>query len=158
MLYLKSSIFCLLLTFSACSIGEYTHSNSKLIIIKTDKMKFADLGYVKQRDKSIRLELFVAGQNVQIIEINHLICLNEGCMLRSNFNSEYLSENYPDTILQNIVLGTPIYNKKNLQKNEDGFEQKIQTSDVDILYRVTSKEHYFKDKKNKILFKIKDIQ
>ena len=157
MLYLKSTLF-LLLMFTACTLSPYTHSSSKLIIIKTDKMKFADLGYVKQRDKAVRVELFVAGQNVQNIEINNLICLNDGCMRKGSFNSEYLNENYPDTILQNIVLGAPIYDKKNLQKNENGFEQKIHNSDVDILYKVTPKEHYFKDKKNKILFKIKDIQ
>ncbi len=155
---MKYIIFTLLFFLSACSLKNYDHSSAKLITIKTAKLKFSDLGYVKNSADSVRLELFVAGQNVQNIEINNLICLNEGCMTKSSFNSEYLSENYPDIILQNIVLGSTIYDKKNLQKNEDGFEQRIQNNDVDILYRVTPNEHYFKDKKNKILFKIKDIE
>jgi len=33
-------------------------------------------------------------------------------MLHSSSNSEYLSENYPDTILKNIVLGHTIDNAK----------------------------------------------
>ncbi|MDF1884172.1 hypothetical protein JHD49_09490 [Sulfurimonas sp. SAG-AH-194-C21] len=155
---MKYILIGLLFLLSACSIKNYPHSASKLIIIKTAKLKFSDLGYVKNSGDSVRLELFVAGQNIQNIEINHLICLNEGCMVKSSFNSEYLSENYPDTILQNIVLGQAIYNKKNFAKTLDGFEQKIQNEYVDILYKVSLNEIYFKDKKNKILFKIKDIK
>ncbi len=158
MLHVKYSIFILLFFLSACSITNYKHSQSKFIIIKTKQLKFADLGYVKNNSDSVRLELFVAGNNIQNIEINNLICLNEGCMLRSSFNSEYLSENYPDTILKNIVLGKPVYEGKNFKKTGYGFEQKIQNSDVDILYKVSAVEIYFKDKKNKILFKIKDIK
>ncbi|SFV51573.1 Putative lipoprotein [hydrothermal vent metagenome] len=158
MLHIKYSIFILLFFLSACSITSYEHSQSKFITIKTKILKFSDLGYIKNTDNSVRLELFVAGNNIQNIEINNLICLNEGCMLRSSFNSEYLSENYPDTILQNIVLGKPVYEGKNFKKIGYGFEQKIQNSDVDILYKVSTVEIYFKDIKNKILFKIKDIK
>lgn len=158
MLHVKYNIFILLFFLSACSITNYKHSKSKFITIKTKILKFSDLGYIKNTDKSVRLELFVAGHNIQNIEINNLICLNEGCMLRSSFNSEYLSENYPDTILQNIVLGKPVYEGENFKKKGYGFEQNIQNSDVEILYRVTRNEIYFKDKKNKILFKIKDIK
>ncbi len=151
-------LLSLLLLFSACSIKNYEHSTSKFIVIKTAPLKFADLGYVQSSANAVRLELFVAGSNVQNIEINHLICLNEGCMRKSSFNATYLNENYPDTILQNIVLGKAIYDKKNFQRTEEGFMQIIKNSDVDILYKVSSTEIYFKDKKNKILFKIKDIK
>ncbi|MDQ7042865.1 MAG: hypothetical protein Q9M34_04970 [Sulfurimonas sp.] len=155
---MKLILLLLMMFLSACSIKNYEHSNSKLFIIKTDKLKFADLGYLKHSDDSLRLELFVAGNNIQNIEINHLICLNEGCMSKSSFNSEYLSQNYPDTILQNIFLGNTIYDNENFQKTTDGFEQKIQNKYVNILYKVSADEIYFKDKKNKILFKIKDIK
>ncbi len=155
---MKYILITVLFFLSACSIKNYTHSSSKFLIIKTDKLKFSDLAYVKNSANSVRLELFVAGNNIQNIKINNLICLNEGCMLRSSFNCKYLSENYPDTILQNIVLGQVIYDKKNFKKIDHGFEQKIQNSNVDILYKVTENEIYFKDEKNKILFKIKDIK
>ncbi|HIP20441.1 MAG TPA: hypothetical protein EYG70_04895 [Sulfurimonas sp.] len=153
-----SSLFFVLFLFSSCSIKNYEHSKSKIIIIKTKNLKFSDLGFVKNSANAVRLELFVAGQNIQNIEINHLICLNEGCMTCSSFNSEYLNENYPDTILQNIILGKAIYEQKNFQRNKYGFEQRIQNAEVDILYKVNQNEIYFKDKKNKILFKIKDIK
>jgi len=155
---MKYIIIFILFFLSACSVKNYTHSKSKVITIKTAKLKFSDLGYVKNSENSIRLELFVAGTNIQNIEINNLICLNEGCMLKNSFNSEYLNKNYPDTILQNIILGKTIYNAKNLLKTDDGFIQKIENSEVNIYYRVNSKEIYFKDKKNKILFRVKDVK
>lgn len=151
-------LLTLLFFLSACSVKEYKYTSPKLITIKTNKLKYSDLAYVKNSVNAVRLELFTGGQNIQNIEINHLICLNEGCMTRSSFNSEYLNENYPDTILQNIVLGQVIYAKKNFLKTDDGFEQRIQNSDVDILYRVNQNGIYFKDRKNTILFKIKDLK
>lgn len=144
--------------FSACSIKNYEHTASKLIIIKSPKIKFADLGYVRNQDKAIEMELFVAGHAVQKIEINHLICVDEGCMSKRNFNEEYLYKGYPEDTLQNILLGLEIYGGKNRVKTEDGFEQKISTKKVDIVYSVTASIIAFKDKKNKIIFKIKDIK
>jgi len=147
-----------ILLFSACSIKNYEHSESKVISIKTPKLKFSDLGYLKRSDEAVRLELFVAGRNVQNITINHLICVDDGCMRKSSFNREVLHPSYPDDMLQNIILGREIYDAKNLVKKSDGFEQSVKTKEVEIRYRVTSKEIYFKDKKNHILFKIKDIE
>ena len=147
-----------MLFFSACSIKNYEHSESKVISIKTPKLKFSDLGYLKRSDEAVRLELFVAGRNVQNITINHLICVDDGCMRKSSFNREFLHPSYPDDMLQNIILGREIYDAKNLVKKSDGFEQSVKTKDIEIRYRVTSKEIYFKDKKNHILFKIKDIE
>ena len=141
--------------FSACSIKSYKHTSSKVFIIKSPKIKFADLGYLRSSDKSIELELFVAGKSFEKITINYLICTKDGCMPKSRFNSEYLSRFYPDDILQNILLGRAIFEGKTLEKNSNGFIQKIITKNVTILYKVTPKLIYFKDKKNKILIKIK---
>ena len=145
------------LFLSACSIKNYEFSESKVITIKTAKLKFSDLGYLKQSADAVRLELFVAGKNVQNISINHLICVDDGCMGKKSFNEEFLSASYPDEILQNIILGRYIFDAKGVVKTTTGFEQNIVTKNLDIKYRVTDKEIYFKDKKNRILFKIKDI-
>ena len=145
------------LLLSACSLKDYKHSESKVVIIKTPKLKFSDLAYIKHTGSSVALELFVAGKQVQKISIDYLICVDEGCMSKSGFNSEYLNSAYPDDILQNIILGKSIYNKQNFLKNRDGFEQSIKNESVNISYRVNSQQIYFKDKKNRIIFKIKDI-
>lgn len=142
---------------SACSIKNYEHSEAKVIIIKTPKLKFSDLGYLKKSGDAVKIELFVAGKMVDSLSINHLVCVNEGCMSKEHFNKEYLQASYPDDLLQDIMLGYPIYDAKNIVKTKSGFSQEIQTQDVNIKYRVDAKQIYFKDRKNHILFKIKEI-
>ena len=113
---------------------------------------------MRNSGKAIELELFVAGHVVEKFTINHLICTNAGCMSKGGFNSSYLHASYPNDLLQNILLGRAIYSAKNRVKSADGFTQHIVTKDVDIKYKVDAKSIFFKDRKNKIIFKIKDIK
>ncbi|WP_031347888.1 hypothetical protein [Sulfurimonas hongkongensis] len=155
---MKYLLIVFALLFSACSVKNYEITQTKVIIIKTKKLKFADLGYVRNTEDSIELELFVASRAIEKISINHLICTSDGCMTKSNFNKEYLHESYPSEILQNILLADAIYGGKSREQTESGFEQKIVDEDVDIIYRVSEEETFFKDRKNKIIFKIKDTK
>ena len=155
---MKYILVVLTIFFSACSIKEYEHTKSKLFIIKSPLIKFADLGYLRNLADAIEVELFMAGKSMKKIEINHLICIDEGCMSKSGFNEDYMHPSYPDDLLQNILLGMPIYDKLYFEKNEDGFTQKIKNKNVDIKYKVDKKQIFFKDKKNKIIFKIKEVQ
>ncbi len=155
---MKNILFLFTLFFTACSIKNYTHTQTKIIMIKSPKLKFADLGFVRNSDKNIELELFIAGKSIQKISINHLICVDDGCMSKGGFNKEYLNENYPHDILQNILLGKSIYDAKGMIKTLDGFEQKITNSHVQIIYKVTQNSIEFKDKQNRIIFIIKNTE
>ena len=155
---MKYFLILFVLFFSGCSIKNYETTKTKIIIIKSPKIKFADIGYIRNTDKAIELELFIAGNPVEKITINTLICVSAGCMDKRGFNEDYLSSFYPEELLQNILLGNVIYDGKNKEKTPDGFEQKIQTENVDIKYRADSKAVFFKDRKNKIIFKIKDTK
>ena len=147
-----------MLIFSSCSVKNYEKTESKIIIIKSPKIKFADLGYIRNSDKKIELELFIAGKVVDKISINHLNCVKDGCMSKSGFNEDYLHFSYPDDTLQNILLARAIYDNKNIQKTADGFEQNIKNEYVNISYKVTQDITFFKDKKNRIIFKIKNTK
>jgi len=152
-------IFVVFVLFlSACSIKNYEHTSAKIVTIKSPKIKFSDIGYIRHTKDAIELELFIAGHVYKRIHINHLICIDEGCMSKNGFNEEYLSKAYPADFMQNIILGRKIYEGKNSLKKNDGFEQVIKNSDVDIKYSVNSHQIYFKDSKNHILIKIKDIK
>jgi len=150
-------VLIITLFFSGCSIKDYKHTQSKIIIIKSPLIKFSDLGYIRDSDNKVSLELFIAGHRIQKIDINHLICVDDGCMPKSWFNKKYLNQNYPNDLLQNILLSHPIFDKKDILKTKNGFEQHIKNNDVSITYKVTDSITYFKDKKNKILFKIKNL-
>jgi len=147
-----------LLLFGGCSLKQYEVTEPKVIVLKTPKIKFADTGYVRSTDNSVKIELFTAGQAVGKIAINHLVCVEgEGCLSKGSFNESYLNKAYPDTIMQHILLGKPIFNAQHLQRSDEGFEQRIQNKAVNIIYRVDANQIYFKDKQNRILIKIKTI-
>jgi len=136
---------------------NYEHTESKLIIIKSPQIKFADLGYIRHSNKALEIELFSAGQVVQKIAINHLVCVNAGCTSKKSFNQEYLNASYPDDLLQNVFLGKEIYSGKNRIQTKNGFSQSIENENVNIVYKVSINEIFFKDKEQHILLKIKDI-
>ena len=155
---MKYILISFILLFSACSTKNYEVTQTKIIIIKSPKLKFADVGYIRNSDNSIEMELFVAGQAIEKITINHLICVSDGCMSKSGFNKDYLHASYPSDILQNILLSKDIYGGENKIITSDGFRQHIEDENVDILYKVTWNTTYFKDRKNNILLKIKDTE
>lgn len=154
---MKYILLIFTLFFSACSIKNYEHTQTKIITIKSPKIKFSDAGYLRNSSDAIELELFMAGKNIEKITVNHLICTSEGCMSKSSFNKEYLNGAYPDDTLQNILLSQAIYGGVNQSKTADGFSQSIKDEHVDIRYKVDSSGVYFKDRKNSIIFNIKDI-
>ncbi len=144
--------------FLGCAPKSYMMNESRLIIIKTPKLKFADLGYIRKNIDEVRADLFVAGNLVQSIEINTLVCVNEGCISKSSFNEEYLNSAYPDDLMLNVLLARPIFNKASIKKTENGFIQELKSEEYNIIYKVENETIYFKDKKNKILIKIKKIK
>jgi thioredoxin-related protein len=154
---MKYLLLIFILFFSACSVKEYEITQTKIITIKSPKIKFSDAGYLRNSDKTIELELFMAGRSIEKISVNHMICTSEGCMSKSGFNKDYLHSSYPDDTMQNMLLSHAIYDGKNVTKTADGFEQKIKSSQVDIIYRVDSHGVFFKDRANGIIFSIKDI-
>lgn len=137
---------------------NYEQTQTKIITMKTKQLKFSDLGYIRSSGSAVEVELFTVGKSVFKASIDYLVCTQDGCMGKSAFNEQYLNASYPDSLLQNILLGRVIYEAKNRVALADGFEQKIANEDVDISYKVTSNEIYFKDRKNKILIKIKETK
>jgi len=154
---MKQILLIFALFFSACSVKNYEHTQTKIITIKSPKIKFSDAGYLRNSGKTIELELFMAGKSVEKITIDNMVCTSEGCMSKSGFNKDYLHVSYPDDTMQNMLLSRAIYDGLNKSKTDDGFEQNIKDDDVDITYKVDSHGVFFKDRENGIIFKIKDL-
>ena len=147
-----------LILFSGCTSKNYAPAESKLVILKTKKLKFNDLAYIRYDGDAIQMDLYTVGTAVERLEIDSLICVSEGCMRKSSFNDAYLSAYYPDTILQNILLSRVILNGEGMRDVCSGFVQKIKSEHYDITYKVSKNETSFKDRKNKILIKIKRVK
>ena len=156
---IRSSILwvSVILLLGGCTVKEYTTSEPKLITLKTKQLRFNDVGFIRTEGDAVQAELFSAGQAVERFEINHLVCVSKGCMRKSAFNAEYLDESYPDTLLQNVLLGRPIFNGRGRVKNVEGFEQHLESGEYLIDYRVGPDETYFKDRRNRILIKIRQL-
>lgn len=143
-----------LLLLTACSPKQYERNESSLIIIKTPKLKYADLGYIRKNRDEVRVDLFTAGQLVQSIEINHLVCVDDGCLTKSAFNADYLHPSYPDDLLLDVLLARPIFNKASFQETERGFIQNLKSTEYNIIYKIEDGTVYFKDRQNRLLIKI----
>lgn len=147
------------LLFTACAVKQFSKTQSRIIVLKTPAMQFADQGFIRSNETELEVEIFSAGQAVLRLSINEYICKDVGCMRASEFNTKYLSRFYPETLLKNIFLGRPIFEKKNLRAEEGGFSQKLQKANAyNISYSVTPKSIRFKDRLNGVLIKIRSNQ
>ncbi len=147
-----------LLLFAGCVTKQLSYKESWVVTIKSPKLKFNDIGYILHNGNSVELQLYEAGNTVERFSVNHLVCTDSGCMPKSSFNAEYLSSAYDDDLLKDLLMRRPIFEGKNLQRNKNGFEQHIVSDAYDITYRVSADGLYFKDRKNRILFKLRKMQ
>jgi len=160
----KKLIFVLLLfiAMSGCAekkLIKKENQQSAFIIYKTPKIKYADMGFIYKGDSFTKIEIYGMGQPIMTININGMnVCMSTfECMEKPDFNRRMLVASYPDTLLENIFRGEPIFNGENLKKDSNGFTQSIKKKgEYDITYSVTDKRKYFKDKINKIKIEVKD--
>lgn len=154
---MKYLLLTTILFLVACSTHTY-EKQVKLVVLKTSKIKFADIAYVGQANDAVVLELYIAGKALKTISIDRLVCVaDEGCLSKSSFNKEYLFDGYPEDLMKNVLLGKPIYESKNVKYLQGEMLQVIQEKNVDITYRVSTHRIYFKDKTNNILISIKEL-
>ena len=152
-------IISLAFTFTACTGKDAKKQESAFIVMKTDKIKFADMGFIYHSSSLVKVEVYAAGQPLVDLQINgENICLSLlECMDKKDFNKEVLVSDYPVTVLENIFRAKPIFSEENLETIEGGFEQKITKEGVyDISYSVVSGNRVFRDTINKILIKVRE--
>jgi hypothetical protein len=149
--------YCLLvIAMSGCSVKNYESSQSKVITFKTKQFQYSDVGFVKKTKQDISLQVFHIGNPILDIVISKNVCINGKCLTPTLFNQKVLSKHYPANLFKNLIQSRPIFEGLGLVKNQAGFKQIIKSNDVDISYLVNDKQTYFKDKKNKILFKLRN--
>lgn len=149
-------LFFLALIFFGCSVKQPVSYAPYVITIKSQTLRYSDIGYIKKFRNSVRLEIYSAGVPVFKLNIGNRVCSKDGCISKKSFNEKFLVKNYPQNLFKNVILGKPIFESKNLVKKEGGFEQEIfQEGKYDIIYIVKRDKIYFKDRINRILIKIR---
>ncbi len=150
--------FMIGILLSACTSKQYVEQNAALIVFKTPTFKYADMGFIYENDEEVKAEIYGSGQALMTLEISkNNVCMSLfECMGKKSFNQELLSALYPDEILDNIFRGKVILNGAGLDKNSNGFTQKIiKENKYNIHYSVLNNEVIFRDTINTILIKIK---
>jgi len=147
-----------LVLFTGCAVKRYEVSEPKLITLKTRQLKFNDTGFVRKDAESVEVALFTAGQPVDTITVDARVCVSAGCMSRKKFNAAYLSSVYPDTLLENVLRGLPVFGGKGVEPISGGFRQELKAMALyHIVYQVDHNGIVFKDKTNDILIKIRPL-
>ncbi len=144
------------LIFGGCATRQRVASEPVSFVFKTPSFKIAASGFL-QRGRTVRLQGYNAGQPVFELLLGKRVCLGGRCMSYAMFNSRLFTPRYPAIMIRDILEGRPIMQSQNLEKRGDGFVQEIKTDAFAIIYRVKPKEIYFKDSKNRILIKIKEL-
>ncbi len=137
---------------------QYTKNESRLIIIKSKQLKYADLGYLRSNADEVRADLFIAGKLVESLQVSTLVCVNEGCLTKSTFNERYLHPSYPDDLILNVLLGRPIFEKASFQKTQEGFIQTLKSDEYNIVYKIENGNIFFKDRQNRLMIKISKLK
>ncbi len=134
-------------------------STSYKVTMKTKKFAFSDTGFLVKYDDMIRLNILAMGKPVLDLKVKQSddICVGSLCNTKNGFNQSFLVSSYPDDLIENVLNKKPIFEGKNLQKTKSGFIQNIISGDYDIKYQISKNGIYFKDRKNRIIMKLREL-
>ena len=147
------------LFFIGCAYKiHYTSSTPYYVVIKNSSISMADTGFIKRDKSRFNLQLFSASTPIFNLHVDDDVCLDYVCLSQQNFNKKFFGINHYKGFIDELFNFKPIYGKKNLKKNKNSFEQKLKTDSYDITYRVEEGRLYFRDSKNRVLIKLKELK
>jgi len=162
MLFKKSLLLLFMgILLNGCATKEYSKQESVFIVFKTPTFRYADLGFIYENDKDLKIEMYSSGQAIMSLEISqNAVCMSLlECMSKKSFNEKVLSSSYPKNILDNIFKGQKIFDGVNVLKTSNGFTQKLMKHNkYNINYSVLNKQILFHDRMNDIVIKIKRLE
>jgi hypothetical protein len=141
----------------SCSAKKPLKSDTCLVILKTKEIKFADSAFINIWNSKATISAYFAGKSVLNIEFAGNVCVNNMCMAKDEFNSRFLEYTYYDNLFLDVLKGKELKLDGNIKKDKFGFMQKVRSDSYNIVYKVTKKEIFFRDSKNRIIIKLKEL-
>lgn len=143
----KIFIFFLLLFFSACALKNQEYPSQKMkVVFNTPAIKINDFGFLKKENKALNLEVYKLGQAFFKLKIREDVCLNSVCYSKTVFNQKFFKNTYYEDILKDILEAKSLWNGKNIEKTQCGFNQKLNSTNYEIFYEVCDNKISFFDK------------
>lgn len=158
MLKLISPLFIVIFLVGCSLKEEILLSKPYHITIKNSKLRVSDTGFLNQKKSSLALQVFSAGTAILDLHVNDTqVCFDFTCVNKKRFNEEFFGFSHYDSLIEEILTMQPIYDRNNMQKTANGFEQNIMNTHFDITYKIKDHNLYFKDSKNNVLIKIRKL-
>jgi hypothetical protein len=138
------------LIISGCigSMPDYQTSKGTMIVFKTPVMRYADQGFVSIASSETKVEIYGNGQALMRLRITpNQVCVSKmSCMSKKEFNAKVLGNpNYPETLIENIFKGEPIFGMEGMEQSDHSFKQHIIKPGMNISYLRTPKRIVFND-------------
>ncbi len=151
-------VFILFLLSGCTTKIPITSSDTYLISIKNKQMALSDTGFLNHGKDYINVQILSAGAVLFNLEVQDNVCLDGRCTSRMEFNKRFFDYPHYEAIISDILEMKPLYQGKNKVIIDDGFEQDIDLIESHISYKVQYKSLTFRDSKNGILIKLKELK
>ena len=151
-------IFIILLLSGCATKIPIISSDTYLITIKNKQMALSDTGFLNHGKDYINVQIFSVGAVLFNLEVQENVCLDGRCTSRMEFNKLFFEYPHYEAMINDILEMKPLYDGKNKVTMEGGFEQELDLLGSHISYKVQGKSLSFKDSKNGILIKLKELK
>ncbi|MDD4505267.1 MAG: hypothetical protein PHE60_02705 [Sulfurospirillaceae bacterium] len=151
-------IFIILLLSGCATKIPIISSDTYLITIKNKQMALSDTGFLNHGKDYINVQIFSVGAVLFNLEVQENVCLDGRCTSRMEFNKLFFEYPHYEAMINDILEMKPLYDGKNKVTIEGGFEQELDLLGSHISYKVQGKSLSFKDSKNGILIKLKELK
>jgi len=139
------------------SMPKYQTSKGTMIVFKTPTMRYADQGFVSSASSETKVEIYGSGQAIMRLRITSSeVCVSSmACMSKKEFNKKVLgNENYPESLIEHIFKGEPIFGMEGMKQSDHSFTQHIVKPGMNITYFRGVKKIEFRDSANGVKIKV----
>ncbi len=149
----------MILLLSGCATKTpIISSDTYLITIKNKQIALSDTGFINQGKNYTNVQIFSAGAVLFNLEVQDDVCLEGRCTSRIEFNKLFFEYPHYEAMINDVLEMKPLYAGKNKVAIEGGFEQELDLIGSYISYKVQGKSLIFRDSKNGILIKLKELK
>lgn len=145
---------------SGCTPPKPESSRPVVVTWKAKGVAVNDTAFLDRLGEAVRLRVYSAGVLAFEVEVNDRICTGHLCMGPEAFNEEYLQKSYPPDTVKRLLLGLPpAFPEAERTETENGVKLTAnRPGEYEIIYIATPGERLFRDRLNRIIIRIKELE
>ncbi|MBE0496462.1 MAG: hypothetical protein IBX45_08640 [Campylobacterales bacterium] len=152
-------LFCSAFFFAGCALKTPIYETSSVhLTLRTPQFRLSDMAFVRQGMTSTNIQVFTAGRVVLDLVVGDSLCLNGTCYDKIAFNRHFFNDPHYPELLEEILSGQPIYERRGLEKTTHGFIQHIALRGREIVYEVAPAYTLFRDTQRGILMRMASLK